>query len=531
MIAATSRVHWKSILLVSLPFAAFVLLRLWLIPLARMPFDSDEAIFVLMARHIVQGARPVFFYGEAYGGSTDSYLTALFFALIDDSITVARLVQSGEYAIGMIFTFLLARRLLPGAKFGPMAVLWLLAAPPLLITTWTTPAVLYAVVMGLGAVISYLGYRLLFEDAERLPLWLLFGAVCGIAFWTFGILVVTMMPVFLLFLWQFRLRRLHLYGLSALSFFLFSLPWWLQALPGLMVVYNPDHPPDFFPPLLNRILAFLAITLPGFFGFRQPWVPEISWPAAAVPLLIFYLAALLYAIPWLRRRDAAQPATEPVGFVLLGLQVLTWLALFFGTRFGIDATGRYILPLYPVLFIAAGLLLERLFRRRRWLALALLLLMLAFNLAMHGQAVQRVPPGITAQMNPDVWLGNQYDQELIDFVAAQGGRGYSHHWISYKIAFLSREQVILASFLPWQPGLRWNPLDDRYPPYVAAAEAAPHPVYVTHREPNLEAYLQQALAGRNVSYQIKDIGPYRVYYGLSAVVTPADLKLGPYQAE
>jgi predicted dehydrogenase len=48
-------------------------------------------------------------------------------------------------------------------------------------------------------------------------------------------------------------------------------------------------------------------------------------------------------------------------------------------------------------------------------------------------------------------------------------------------------------------------------------------------DPEMEAYLQQALAGRHISYQIKDIGPYRVYYGLSAVVTPAELKLGPYQ--
>ena len=43
-----------------------------------------------------------------------------------------------------------------------------MALPPLLMTTWTTPAVLYAVVVGLGSIISYLGYRLLREDAESL---------------------------------------------------------------------------------------------------------------------------------------------------------------------------------------------------------------------------------------------------------------------------------------------------------------------------------------------------------------------------
>ncbi|MCP4359507.1 MAG: glycosyltransferase family 39 protein, partial [Chloroflexi bacterium] len=198
---------WRSILLIGAPFITVIALRIFLIPVERMPFDSDEAIFLLMARHILDGERPLFFYGEAYGGSTDSYFTALFYYLFDDSITAARLVQSLEYLIGMLFTYLLARRLLPNSRFGPLAVLWLMALPPLLMTTWTTPAVLYAVVICLGSIISYLGYRLLWEDADRLWRWLVFGAICGLAFWTFGILVVYMMPVFLLFLWKFKWRR------------------------------------------------------------------------------------------------------------------------------------------------------------------------------------------------------------------------------------------------------------------------------------------------------------------------------------
>jgi hypothetical protein len=490
-----------------------------------MPFDSDEAIFLLMSRHIVAGERPLFFYGEAYGGSADSYLTALFYYFWGDTISVARWVQSLEYLAGMLFTYLLAHRLLPTSKFGPLAVLWLMALPPLLMTTWTTPAVLYAVVIGLGAIISYLGHRLLFEDADSAPRWLLFGAVCGLAFWTFGILVVYMLPVFLLFLWKFQWRRLKLYLLSAGAFFLFSLPWWTQAMAGLQVVYNPGQP-AVLPPFFVRLFAFFALTLPAFFGFREPWSPQVSWPWLAAPVLLFYLAALFYAIPTLRHRDSNQPAVEPLGFAMLGLQILTWLALYFGTRFSLDATGRYILPLYPVLFMAVGLFLERIYRWRQPTAIALLAIILAFNLAIHLKAVQKVPPGITAQMNPALWFGNQYDQELIDFVVAQGGRGYSHHWIGYKIAFLSKEEVILASFLPYHSDLQWLSLDNRYAPYPATVAASQNRVYVTHREPNLENHLQSELTQRGVTYQIKDIGPYRVYYGLSQIITPQEMRLG-----
>lgn len=520
--------RWLGWLLLLAPFVVTVGLRLYLIPTSRMPLDSDEAIFLLMARHILHGERPLYFYGEAYGGSADSYLTALFYAIFGESITLARLVQTLEYLGGMLFTYLLAKRLLPGSRFGPMTVLWLMALPPLLMTTWTTPAVLYAVVIMLGAIIAYLGHRLLFEDADRLWAWLLFGAVCGLSFWTFGILVVYMVPVFLLFLWRFSRRRLHLYILSAAAFFLFSLPWWVQAVPGLQVVYNPEQPLT-LPPFWVRVFAFFTITLPGFIGIRQPWSPAVLWPVLAVPVLLFYLAALLYAIPRLRRKDPQAPNIEPLGLTMLGLQVLVWLALYFGTRFSLDATGRYSLPLYLVLLIAAALLLERIFRWRKVAAFGLLAVILAFNLAAHVKAVEKVPPGITAQMNAALMFGNQYDQELIDFVAGQGGRGYSHHWISYKIAVLSNERVVLASLLPFRPDLRWNPLDDRYPPYVDQVKAAPHPVYVTHREPHLEAYLQQQFARRNITYQIKDIGPYRVYYKLSQRISPPEMGLGPGQ--
>jgi hypothetical protein len=151
---------------------------------------------------------------------------------------------------------------------------------------------------------------------------------------------------------------------------------------------------------------------------------------------------------------------------------------------------------------------------------------LAFNLEAHIRAVNTVPPGITVQMNPDLNIGNASDQALIDFLAAHGGRGYSHHWISYKIAYLSGEQVILAAQLPFRPDLGWNPRDDRYPPYAAAVAASPDRMYVTHREPYLEAYLQGAFAERGITYRIQDIGPYRVYYDLSSSISPQEIGLG-----
>jgi hypothetical protein len=294
----------------------------------------------------------------------------------------------------------------------------------------------------------------------------------------------------------------------------------------LQVVYNPASSTE-IPPLSIRLIGFLGLLLPSFFGFREPWAPDIIWPVLVPAVLLFYLAAIIYALPFFRRNDPQAPPIEPVGLLLLAGHGLSWVILYFGTRFSADPTGRYILPLYPALFMASGLLLERVYRWRRSAALVLLTLILGYNLATHVKAVQTVPPGIIAQTHPRLQFGNAWDQALIDFVAAHGGRGYSHHWITYKIAFLSREQVILAAFLPFLEHVHWNPADNRYPPYAAKVAASPRPVYVTHREPNLEAYLRRAFAERGITYRLQDIGPYRVYYDFSALVTSSEIGLGP----
>src|SRR3972149_4673654 len=59
-----------------------------------VPFNADEAVVALMARHILQGERPVFFYGQAYLGSLDAWLVAGAFALFGQSVLAIRGVPS-----------------------------------------------------------------------------------------------------------------------------------------------------------------------------------------------------------------------------------------------------------------------------------------------------------------------------------------------------------------------------------------------------------------------------------------------------
>ncbi|NUQ06312.1 MAG: hypothetical protein HUU31_20655, partial [Anaerolineae bacterium] len=120
-------------------------------------FHSDEAVVALMARHILQGERPVFFYGQAYMGSLDAWLVAVGFVLFGESVTAIRLVQSALYLLIVVTGCLAAYRLTGRAALALAA--GLLPAVPNTLTALYTTATLggYNETLLIGNLILILG--------------------------------------------------------------------------------------------------------------------------------------------------------------------------------------------------------------------------------------------------------------------------------------------------------------------------------------------------------------------------------------
>src|SRR4030065_602091 len=91
-----------------------------------VPFNSDEAVVALMGRHILQGQRPIFFYGQAYMGSLDTYLIALGFAMLGQQVWVIRLVQAVLYLGTLMTTVMLGKMAFRSMQVGILAA-WLMA--------------------------------------------------------------------------------------------------------------------------------------------------------------------------------------------------------------------------------------------------------------------------------------------------------------------------------------------------------------------------------------------------------------------
>jgi hypothetical protein len=163
--------------------SAALLLKLALHLGGAVVFDSDEAIVGLMARHILQGARPVFFYGQAYMGSLDAWLVAGVFALFGPSVGAIRAVQGVLFLAHVGLTYLLARRWSGDEVVASLSAL-LMAWPPVLLTLYTSVSLGgYVETLVLGDLLLLLGWKL---ATERKRVWA--GGPCWARWrgWAFG---------------------------------------------------------------------------------------------------------------------------------------------------------------------------------------------------------------------------------------------------------------------------------------------------------------------------------------------------------
>ncbi len=541
-----ANISHKPLFWVALTLLAGAGLRAWLILGGWAPFNADEAIVGLMARHILQGARPVFFYGQAYMGSLDAFLIAGGFWLFGEYVWVIRLIQSLLFG-GFLFTsYLLGREIFGKWQIGALATL-LLAVPTVNLTLYTTVSLGgYGEALVIGNLILLcalqIGRKWRAGDFPAGGLsWIIFGGLNGLGFWAFGLtLIYSVSAAAYLTATAFQRssqlkppgRAPILTALSALifGFILGSLPIWIYAaqegfsrmlveLGGGAIAGVEGLP--WLAQIPRHTLNLLVFGIPAALGLRPPW--SASW--LGLPLLpfvlVFWMAVILHAVKKVAKGPGGEEALLPA---------LVMLTLAFGfvlSPFGADPSGRYFLPLaMPLALFAADMILSWKARYGRW-ALAAAVLVVAYQLWGTVQSALRFPPGLTTQFYSPSQIDHRYDQALIDFlISHEERRGYTNYWTAYPLAFLTEEKLIFTPRLPYHLDMRYTERDDRYAPYDALVENAGRAAYITSLHPKLDETLREQLSMRGISWEEAQIGDYRVFYQLSQPIRPEELGLG-----
>ncbi len=509
---------------------AALVARIALLASGTVSFHADEAVVGLMARHILQGERPTFFYGQPYMGSLDAWLIALGFQLLGQSVMTIRIVESLLYMLVVALGFTVAWRFSGRVMIATIAG-FMLAVPTVNVALYTTATLGgYNETLIFGSILLLLAYDVTSEHANSVWRWALMGLVTGVGWWTNGLIVAYVLPIGLLIMVKLIrersiIRLAPMIGLALVAFFIGSSPWWIFDFnhnhAALGTFLNNRQSGEFegigigYVPPVERALGLFVIGLPTLVGMRFPWSDGYFLPLVGIVAIVIYLAAAYR----LRRHSPLRFGARALTIGMPGL----FFILFVASTFGADPTGRYFLPLSLPLGIliatlAVGLMPENEARLiRRILPLALVLLVIGYQAAGQITAATSESTGFTTQFDPISHIPNDHDAELVDFLESHDLKnGYSNYWVSFRLAFLSDERLQYSSALPYKADLSYNPADNRYRPYQEAADNAERVAYITTNLPALDIYLENVFAAEGLTYQQTQIGLFHIFYDFSA---------------
>ncbi|TFH35572.1 MAG: hypothetical protein E4G99_06995 [Anaerolineales bacterium] len=488
------------------------------------PFNADEAIVGLMGRHILSGANPIFFYGQAYMGSLDAYLVTIGFRLFGSEVWVIRSVQIILF-LGFVATTILIALHLHKDKIAALVSGLLLAIPTVNFTLYTTVSLGgYGEALLIGNLLILLTLKLQEEPRAR-GKYVLWGSLAGLGFWAFGLTVIYIVPCGIALILSLarqgenvkRWRNLYLLALgAALGLSPVGL-WVAQNGSGELIreffgsAIAGTSSANFWNSIIIHLKNFLIFGPTVILGFRAPWATD----PLALPLLplaaSFWFAVCVHAV--FRRQ-------RPQGLALLslvGASSLVLLSGFMFTPFGADPSGRYFLPLMLPLVLLAGEFVRKpmvpLHRSIRWILVAGTL---AFNGFSTWQVASKQPERLTTQFDSDARVDHSHMEALIQFLNSHGEtRGYTNYWVSYPLAFQSDEQLIFYPALPYHQDLRYTARDNRYPEYQVLIEQSPKVAFITTNHPALNDALRESLKTLKVTWDEAIIGDYLIIYDLS----------------
>jgi hypothetical protein len=434
-----------------------------------------------MARHVLRGEFPIFFWGQPYLGTLEVYSTVLVFLVLGATPLALKVAPLLWFSAFLAAHYRLARSTLDrqAAVLGTLAV----GVSPAFLAVWSLKSRGgYMALLLLGTLSLLLASRMLDQGYRRRDAAML-GAILGLACWTHFLAVVYLVPILAVLI--LKDEKAFLRRTSAIlggGLVLGSLPVWIYNLRHDWVSLRP--PGLSHTSFEDDLLGFLQIGLPMVIGARPNWNGADLVRGLGFCLgLVLCGGMLLLAYRWLW---SASPSHLD-GKRLLLLFVLCYPVLFSASGFAwFIEEPRYLIPLYsclyPLLFSCV---------RGSKARFAICGFLLCLNVA---GAVQ------TKHYQFNGYSDLESQQPLIAHLESQGlTRVIAPYWTAYRLTFEASERIIATP-----------PEGDtvRYSHYLSQVRNSPEIAYVTLESRASKAWRKALPAG---FCRITRIGKYEVY--------------------
>jgi hypothetical protein len=496
--------------------AAAVALRLSLLVRSNWLIEGDDALSALMALRVLDGDRPLMLKNQTYAAAWEPYAMALSYALLGISRVSAKL-PALLGSMGLIGTSWLLGREVGGRPAAWFAAL-LAAVPPVYVLVLSLkPWAPYTEVILLGSLSLLCALRLGWpRSAQHDARWALgCGVAGGLALWMHPLAVWYLAAAALTLVMRVRGRRLlKVAAWGGLGFAIGGLPIWLYNLQtdGATLRFILSGSQGQTADRGAVLQAWWNNDLPRGAGLWHPWGSSPRF--AGLALAAWLGAACVWAVVG-RARPGLRPLDGILAFLLL-VPLIFVLSGFGGpalNEYGFDATGRYTPPIWAGLAVVGGAALGAVWRRRRWLAIALAAVPLAINFA----SIALVDP-LSAFQSP-YWdrlpadnapLLSVLRDERIDAVVM-------NHWAGQPAMFdaaAAGQRLVAYDWYDVQAGGI-----DRFPESLPLIEQAERPAYVLVTDES-EPVLERRLRSMGVEFVERRAAPYVVVIPNSRRVQP-----------
>jgi 4-amino-4-deoxy-L-arabinose transferase-like glycosyltransferase len=418
-------------------------LRVWAYRSPIGGLDADEAVWGLMARHVLDGEVTAFMWGQNYGGTQETLVTAPVFAVFDSGRLALRLVPMALFALAAVLVWRVGLRTV-GERAAVTGAVLFWVWPAYLVWKSTRAHGFYGTGIALALAVLLLALRLRERDSPRDRAAL--GLALGLGWWATPQIVFVALPACAWLVWR-RPAVVRGAWRTAAGLLVGAAPWLVWNLAHGWESLRSPLPPG-SDTYFDHLRTFFYATLPTALGIRAPFT--LDWlPGEVLGRMLEGLA--LAACVWLvLRRRGRRELLLVVALLYPFLQSVSPFSV-------LNEEPRYLVFLVPVV----ALLLGELVTRVRWVALAGAAAASVAGLASMGSLYPPVPPVGEARVPADLGpaLG-ALEQRGVD-------RALAHYSIAYRISFESRERIIASSTSRV-----------RYMPHDRVARSAEDPAYV-----------------------------------------------------